>query len=213
MNIKIITNIIPEDQQNILIRKFEALTADGNKIRIPALAISMDFLISSATSKQIIMEKLGDNAKEKMYNPEASYVDLISYPIRENKGKQYIRFTDLHTKQSQWVMSTVLKVDLNDIRKYFVHHINRDRLDDNFQNLCLMFNHGMHLTSHKIKDCDLQDYVFDFIEVELSAVHEQRKVAETSQQLALEKYEKELREYSKLVTAQFLLHKKFRAIA
>lgn len=63
----------------------------------------------------------------------------------------HIQFTDFNSiYEHQWILSKYLKVELEDIRKYIVHHVNQNKKDNNEGNLWVFFDSGHHRQYHSL---------------------------------------------------------------
>lgn len=140
--------------------------------------------------RQHILNTFGQDAKEHLFSSECEYTGLTEG--KENLENQYVRFTDFYQlKRSQYVMLKELDITVAEVRKYIIHH-SVDKLNDNITNIHLFYNQKMHKQWHWIQKKytgTIFDFTYNYIINELDGLHEEDTAS----------YEKELREYMKLI--------------
>ena len=141
---------------------YQAYLDREEKVRVMFIAVDLD--IPAALVKQYILEQYGEGAKDNIYHSESHYIDI-------NNG--YIRYKDFNNLyKHQFVMSRELGTEFENIRKYVVHHKDKDRTNNRFENLHLFYNAEMHSNWHWLESKEPQANIFDFTQDSIEKILE-----------------------------------------
>lgn len=155
-------------------RKIEELCEEqldkNKKIDINKIALKVGD--PCAMVRQYLVDFYGDRIIQR-FRYKSSYYNYRS----KVKEDQYIRFNDYDQMYyHQYVMMIMLELNIEDIKKYIVHHKNGMKLDNNFNNLHLFLNSQMHTSFHihysKNPDIDIVNWSYEYIEKDLKDIED-----------------------------------------
>ena len=166
-----ITEYLTDLEQDKIKKMYQVYLDNEEKVRVKVIAISIE--VPAALVKKYILEQYGEGAKDNLYHAESHYIDT-------NKG--YIRYKDYYNLyEHQFVICRELDIKIKDIGKYTVHHKDKDKTNNQFENLHLFYNADIHSSWHWLEGrepaADLLEFTFDYIEqmVERDITSKERK--------------------------------------
>jgi len=120
-----------------------------------------------------------------IFHSEAKYYSINDNYMRLSKQDEYYSNTYYH----QYVVHKELRIELEHVQKYQVHHIDLNRLNNDISNLFIFYDRVMHQKFHyvltKYSEIDIFKYAFRYMNEFLKSTSNKVVIDEINQYLDL----------------------------
>ena len=125
----------------------------------------------------------------------------------------HLQLTDYYNSYlHQYVVAKELGISIQDVKKYCVHHINQDKLDNSLTNLWLFFDGATHMLYHSMSEVgnsldELYIFSLDQIEIDLKNIDDDLEQGIVTNDEYIE-IKQDINNYMQLITQLFKKQKK-----
>lgn len=132
-------------------------------IRIKSLACLLEEKYALYEVMQYIKGDL-EIREDKIWHGEANYIITLPRGHVQLINDLYFNNCYLH----QYVVCKELDIDMEQVQKYIVHHIDQDKGNNNITNLWIFYDIGSHIAYHQAikhnKDINIKEFTENYIE-------------------------------------------------
>lgn len=136
---------------------------NGDLVRIKSLACLLEEKYALYEIMQYIKRDL-NITKDKIWHGEANYIITLPRGHIQLINDLYFNNCYLH----QYIVVKELDLDMEQIQKYIVHHIDQDKGNNNITNLWIFYDTGSHIAYHQAikhnKDTNIKEFTENYIE-------------------------------------------------
>lgn len=142
----------------------KAKVRNGEKIHIKTLGIMLDDRYSCNEVITYIKNDLGIDLKY-IFHGEADYI------VKLPRGHVQLTNMDIYYPNiylHQYVIHKELNVEIDEVQKYIIHHIDQNKGNNDISNLWIFYNQAVHQAYHQaIKhnpNIDIKQFTMDYVE-------------------------------------------------
>lgn len=136
---------------------------NGDLVRIKSLACLLEEKYALYEIMQYIKRDL-NITKDKIWHGEANYIITLPRGHVQLVNDLYFNNCYLH----QYIVCKELGLDIEQVQKYIVHHIDQNKGNNNIDNLWIFYDTGSHTAYHQAlkhdKDIDIKEFTENYIE-------------------------------------------------
>ena len=139
-------NYINESDKKTIKRYCDIKVKSGDQIRVKALAVLLD-------EKYCLYDIVNFIKNELKVPTECVWRgDIAEYIITLPRGHVQITGSDLYFANKyyhQYVISKEFGIDILDVEKYIIHHIDQDKGNNSIENLFVFYDTSSHIAFHQ----------------------------------------------------------------